>query len=398
MAGTSSNKNYGCVILIIVIILFGLGQGIVRYLSDNPKYNQAHAAYLTGDCGTASPLYEEITGKFRLLDFGKIKEKSNNESWDCELYVSSAANGLSGIYQYTQNHKDKPLAKSAGSLVTKMINNLDEGDSASEFLSAESCKMQQELLAAGLVTKNETLPKYLYYCAKVLLVQGDIDEAYTSVVTILEDYPANEHTGRIWDSLNTNTDFCPLASRLDQSQAFANRVDSYVDVYLGCGDRYSEKSDYSNALAAYEPFLEKYPDHPRAEEVYKRVAELLVAQANATGAGTIERPDSIGSAPTGVARVVVQNDSPHPLKIVFSGSEARIETLPACTACSDYSTIGPMYCPEMGPIGTYDLTPGTFEVLVETINEDGVSPFTGTWNLPGGNEFYSCFFVVTTWN
>ena len=73
------------------------------------------------------------------------------------------------------------------------------------------------------------------------------------------------------------------------------------------------------------------------------------------------------------------------LKIVFSGPDARIETIDSCPSCTDYSGLGPMYCPELGPIGTYDLTPGTDEVLVETINENGVSPFTGTWNLNGGN-------------
>ena len=60
--------------------------------------------------------------------------------------------------------------------------------------------MQQEMLAAGLVTKTDTLPKYLYYCAKILAAQGNIDEAFSKVVTILEEYPSHELTAKIWDS------------------------------------------------------------------------------------------------------------------------------------------------------------------------------------------------------
>ena len=398
MSAGSGNKNSGCVIFIALVLFLVLGQAAVRYFSDNPKYKQAHAAYLTGDCVTAAPLYEEITAKFRLIDFGKLHAKSNDEKWECERFTSAAVDGLAGIYQFTQSYSDDPLAKLAGTLVTTKLNNLNPAESASDFLSVESCKMQQEMLAAGLVSKTDTLPKYLYYCAKILAAQGNIDEAFSKVVTILEEYPSHELTAKIWDSLSLNSDFCPLISRMEQSPAFTDRADSFIDVYLGCGDRYSAQSDYSNALAAYEPFLQKYPDHPRAEEIKRKVAEFLVAQANATGAGTIDRPDSSGWAPEGVARVVIQNDSPHRLKIVFSGPDARIETIDSCPSCTDYSGLGPMYCPELGPIGTYDLTPGTYEVLVETINENGVSPFTGTWNLNGGNEFYSCFFVVTTWN
>ena len=72
MSAGSGNKNSGCVIFIALVLILVLGQGAVRYFSDNPKYKQAHAAYLTGNCVTAAPLYVEITAKFRLIDFRTV--------------------------------------------------------------------------------------------------------------------------------------------------------------------------------------------------------------------------------------------------------------------------------------------------------------------------------------
>jgi hypothetical protein len=192
--------------------------------------------------------------------------------------------------------------------------------------------------------------------------------------------------------------FCGILENIETLEISSERQESLPEIYLSCGDNYRETGDLSGAAAVYEAFLEKYPEHDSAEEVGRVLAELLVANAKASGSGTIQRPDSSGWAPSGVARVVIQNDSPHQLKLVFSGVDARIEILEPCPTCIDYSTIGPVYCPEEGPMETYELTPGTYEVLVEAADEGGVIPFTGTWELQGGNEFYSCFFVVTSWN
>jgi hypothetical protein len=98
---------------------------------------------------------------------------------------------------------------------------------------------------------------------------------------------------------------------------------------------------------------------------------------------------------SGPAVVVIQNDSREEISLVFSGPEARFESLAVCEDCDDYVGTGPEFCPELGPIGTYEVPAGTYEVVVKSISDEGIIPFTGTWDLAAGEEYYSCFFLIT---
>jgi hypothetical protein len=55
----------------------------------------------------------------------------------------------------------------------------------------------------------------------------------------------------------------------------------------------------------------------------------------------------------------------------------------------------PLYCPEKCPLGVYEMSSGTYDVLVESIGDD-VTPFTGNWSLDGG-DYHSCFFIVRSY-
>ena len=56
---------------------------------------------------------------------------------------------------------------------------------------------------------------------------------------------------------------------------------------------------------------------------------------------------------------------------------------------------GPLSCPEKGPIGEYVMQPGTYDVVVKAADSASVTPFRGTWELGPGDEYYSCFYLVT---
>ena len=94
--------------------------------------------------------------------------------------------------------------------------------------------------------------------------------------------------------------------------------------------------------------------------------------------------------------MIIQNDSPNELRIVFSGLQNIIEKLGPCSDCIEYPDPGPIYCPEKGPIGTYTLLPGNYDVLVEVVDEYSVTPWVGDWALAGGYEYSNCFFIVTS--
>ncbi len=397
MRPSSKNGNVvGCLVIFVVLLLVGLTQSIVRYMQDKPLYAQAHAAYLAGDCVTADPIYDRLTDKFRFIDFGRIKDKSGTEAIDCQQYKLALEKGINGLFQYTIDQPNHGLVPIAKRKAEDLIINLNDTAENMAILGSDTCGRQQELVNAGWLNEN-TLPKFAYYCAKVLLADGYKEEAIDKLTFLLQNHPESEMAGLFWKTLETSVDFCRLLPELSSSPVFNLNGDKLPNLYLSCGRNLDAVSDYDQAVTMYQSFLDQFPDNASNEEVRKLLAAALIEQARAAGSGTIEKPNTSGYAPAGVARVIIQNDSPHDLKLVFSGPDALIEELPACPECSDYSMIGPMYCPEKGPIGTYELTPGQYEVLVETTHEENIIPFTGTWDLEGGKEFYSCFFVVTSY-
>ncbi len=165
---------------------------------------------------------------------------------------------------------------------------------------------------------------------------------------------------------------------------------------LACGQAHEDNNDPTSAIGLYQLLLTDYPDHPLVEQTTTALARASVAEARAAGAGDIPAPQSVGGSGSGPAKVVIQNDSPEKLSIIFSGPEARIEELEPCATCTNYSGAGPESCPEQGPIGTYELPSGDYDVVVKSISDEGVTPFTGQWNLTDGEEYYSCFFLITS--
>jgi hypothetical protein len=188
-------------------------------------------------------------------------------------------------------------------------------------------------------------------------------------------------------------------SRLDSfidRNWIANLDDTLPGLYQACGQAYTAVGDYSNAVLVYGRFLTAYSNHPAYNDVETALAKAAVAEARAAGAGEIAPPTSTGVGDgSGPAVVIIQNDSREQISLIFSGPEARFESLEICDECEDYVGTGPEFCPEVGPIGTYELPAGTYEVVVKSISDDGVLPFTGTWDLAAGEEYYSCFFLIT---
>jgi hypothetical protein len=396
-SSSGGNKAIGCITFVVLFLVIGLIQSLVQFIRNKPLYTEGHTAFLSGDCSTAIQPFDVIVSRFSVFDFGKLKTNSRSEKGYCEDFNTAASNGLTALYQYMQNSPGNPLNQYADQRADAMLAEFEDKGNASNALAGDACTMQAEFTDAGLLSAEDTLPRFLFDCSKKYLDEGSIDLAFEKISLLLDEHPNHSLSSQVWDSLENSTDFCPMLQQMSESATFTNNANQFADILLACGNNSAANADYDSAVNAYQIFLAQYPNHPRVEEVNQLLPDLLINQARASGAGTIERPESSGWAPEGVARVVIQNDSPHDLRIVFSGPDARIETLDACAECTDYSTIGPIFCPEKGPIGTYDLTPGQFEVLVETTNESDVTPFTGSWDLQGGNEFYSCFFIVTTY-
>lgn len=333
----SRGRQIGCGILAVVVLACAICGGInfYQYTVQQDNYEAGHAAYLKSDCATAVPLYDQAI----------------------------SGGGLGG----DSNEAAKASVK-----------------------EKDECQELQKAVDAQ--------------------TSGDFGTAMAGYISFLETYPSTPLT----PTLQTQT-----KSLFSQAEAIAGKADlalcQQFDLLRGqelvpakeaalppllqaCGQVHEDNDDPSSAVALYQWLLTDYPDHPLVEETTAALARASVAEARAAGAGNIPAPQSVGSSGSGPAKVVIQNDSPEKLNIIFSGPDARIEELEACEECTNYTGDGPESCPEQGPIGTYELPSGDYDVVVKSISDDGVTPFTGQWSLATGDEYYSCFFLVTTSN
>lgn len=325
----------GCAILGVLALAFLVCAGInfYQYTVQKNNYEAGHAAYLKGDCAAAAPLFEQA------INGGGLGGDSNEAA---KLSVAEKAE-CDELQKVVDTHSGGDF----GAALTGYTDFLN----AYPFSPLTSTVRSQ---VAMLFSESEALAAQAdaALCKKFELIR-----AY-------EMMPAKE----------------PALPAL----------------LLACGQVYEDGNDPSSAINLYQLLLNDYADSPLAQQATAALARASVAEAKAAGAGNIPTPQSVGGSGSGPAKVVIQNDSPEKLNIIFSGPDARIEELEACAECTNYTGEGPESCPEQGPIGTYEVPAGDYDVVVKSISDEGVTPFTGSWSLSEGEEYYSCFFLVTT--
>ena len=234
---------------------------------------------------------------------------------------------------------------------------------------------------------------------------GDLSSAILLYRDFMLDYassPLSQEASNRIQSIFTQTDADALVSEelcdkiffFERENLIPQKNSLLPNLLSECGQTYEEVDDYYDAIRMYSKFLSEFPNHSLASRVEDALARVIVLDARSSGAGTIPTPNRSGKTSDGSTVVIIQNDSPERLKIVFSGPDSRIEELASCSFCKTYSLIEPSFCPEQGPIGKYILPPGRYDVVVQSVTDSGVTPWTGNWNLVDGDEYYSCFFIT----
>ena len=242
--------------------------------------------------------------------------------------------------------------------------------------------------------RESFMPRLYYRCGQTYEADKKLSGAAGMYQTLLTEYPNSSLAPEAETALLANPEACDIYWDLKES-IVANRTEFMPRLYYGCGQTYEADQDWVNAITMYENFLSNYPDHSNASVVEQALARSIVAKAKT--AVTFEKtiPEPSGSTGNLTTVIVFQNDSPEILRIVFSGPESHVEELAACGSCITYTGFGRLYCPEKGPIGRYTLQPGPYDVVVESKDSGGITPWRGNWSLVSGSEYSTCFFVVT---
>ena len=199
------------------------------------------------------------------------------------------------------------------------------------------------------------------------------------------------HTPKVWAGAKS----CNNLPLIQQQALIPNVTTNLPLFHQSCADQFRDQKKYPLAIALYEKFLDQYDKHPNRDAVKTAYAQAMVDQAIASGSGNISPPSATGSTADGSTVVSIRNDSPEKMRIVFSGPTPRVEELPACTNCKKFTPeTKPDQCPEKGSEGSYTLNPGQYSVLVKSIGQNTVTPFTGSWSVESGTTYAHCFYIV----
>ncbi|MEB3292087.1 MAG: hypothetical protein VKJ24_02905 [Synechococcales bacterium] len=185
---------------------------------------------------------------------------------------------------------------------------------------------------------------------------------------------------------------CSAIDRFKQVQLFTET--EIPNFYADCADNYTKAGNFDQAGILYEQFIDRYPKHPTIETVKAKWIQAMVAEAKAKNGGVIPQPVQSGRTGGRDGAILIRNDSPEKMRIVFSGATPRVEELAGCKDCEVYSETPPKSCPNKGPTGRYVVAPGQYDVVVKSIGGGMVRPFTGNWSIDGGVEYQNCFYIV----
>lgn len=321
----------GCLSVIILGCVGISAFALYQNSLQEQNYNAGHAAYTNGDCATAVEPLTKAASGEPGTKDSDVARNAQAELQECEALI--AADDLAGS---------------------------EPGDAVVSY--------------SDFVTKYPASP-----LASPALTKGQ--ELVTSSAP---------------DAL-ANTTLCSSIDALEEQQ-FISQPDTTLPPLLhACGQAFEDEGSFSDAVMIYDRFRDDYPDHELAQDVQLGFVRATLAEAEALGAGALPAPQAVGesSGGEGEAIVIIQNDSPEGLSMVFSGPDVRVEELEPCTDCEEFTGEGPDACPEKGAVGRYVVTPGDYNVVVKATSDSGVTPFSGNWTLEPGQEYYSCFYLVS---
>lgn len=384
----------------LLLVMVIIGYSAVRNLLDWNSYNKGHKAYLQADCTLAIRHFDRVINGWRLADMGKFAARARQQKAECVPFQAAVDRQQAGELRvallaylgFMDQYKNSLLANAARDRVRSMFASTD----ASTLASQETCGMTEALLAQNLIPQPGVyLPPLYLACGQVYDAAEHWQSSSDLYKAILIEYPGHSVAVEAEKLLINNPLSCQ-ESELIRNSILAQRSDFMPSLYMHCGQEYEKNADWANAIAVYENLLVEYPTHALAPEAEVGLARSIVTQSQANSAGEIPAPERSGTTGSQFTEVVIQNDSPERLRIVFRGPVSRVVELEACPACMTYTGDGPAFCPEQGPVGRYTLDPGQYDVVVEASSGSGVTPWTGNWDLISGDQYYSCFFIVNT--
>lgn len=421
--GSNSKNNSGCSVLFILLIVAGLIFTGYRFFADMSLNKSAKAAYQSGDLDLAYKKYDEVDRSFHLFDLGKYRQLAREGVIACAEKENTAAQALQDAgklqeaFTAFQDLQERGMVYKIGDYESKasdsklaIFNNMVE--SVEKAYTGGICAtvaidgkwVVDHINSLDNSPDISSTQNHLEVCEEYVdEVQGVSGESplvaaksITGFINAHMEDPLLDFAKNKFKALVIVNGYEKIASPEVCEvfpQIYAEWNLKNQDYLYSCGNVFAKANQTSNAIDLLNTFSETYPTDPRYQQVVDTLADLLIANAQAQGAGSLPEPDASGKAKKGTSEYEVRNDAPYQLRLVFSGPEKKIVTIPACSTCTEY-ILQPMSCPDEGPLDTIILKPGDYSLLVETVTSEGVTPYTGSFTMKDGTQYSSCFYVV----
>ncbi|MFD5325411.1 hypothetical protein [Streptomyces sp. NPDC127092] len=171
---------------------------------------------------------------------------------------------------------------------------------------------------------------------------------------------------------------------------------------FACGIDQFKKKDYAEAISTMNDYVKAYPDSPQTAQA--RNVAIAAEIAEETPAAGNKVPSGATSDGSGMV-MVVSNDGPGEVELLYTGPVTGRITLPACGSCKAYPGILPVggkvkAC--SGPSSKYPkrtltLPPGNYQMLQK---RDGTSTSAevkkgSTAKIESGYSYTNCLYVTS---
>ncbi len=403
-----------------------MGYSGYRYFSDSNLYKTGYSAYQSGDQDLAYSNFYSIEESFRIIDIGNFKTKARDGITACAATEFNSAQNLmnsqklreafdafsllrdhANIYEI-EDYKIKSVEGLQASYYTILKNSVDaydSGDCKTAIKDGQWAvdKNSNAGLALDLSEIHQNIDNCNIYIEEVVNIDTSNPEkaadSFSLYIIDFSDIPLADFAMEKLFSLIDVYGFDKIASYNSclvlTWENERSPLDDQANYLFYCGSEFVNSDYPSDAISLLTDFTEKFPNDSRYQQAIDMLAELLINDARESGAEDLPSPSAAGKVKSGSSSYSVQNNTPYSIRIVFSGPQNIVKTIPACSSCKEYR-IDPYSCPNLGPEIEFNLIPGEYSILVETESEKGVTPYTGNYMMKDGTGYADCFYIVTS--
>jgi tetratricopeptide (TPR) repeat protein len=407
------NFNRNVIIVVAAILFLAATNFLVRTLIDSLHYDAGLQAYVDFDCKTAMSHFDKVIQSKRNNDFGGLKAMALVRWEDCELFQPGVAAQQAGkpnmaisAYLY---YIDRTATGQFSNLSQNLIINILSTSTLEELISGGVCLELGNVAGARIFPPDDpVLPFIIMQCGNSYRNDQDFQSAITIYQFIPEYYQDKDlianARNEVFNTRFIQAQFLEKAGKLEEALEIYEMLleirptsgklhHAIATVFFKQATTHAQNGNHGKAITLYERIKNEFPDVDFIKQVEEELARSLVADARSSGARNLTPPEKSGNSKAGTTSINIRNDTPHTLRIVFSGPDTLIEELEACTDCQVYTAGSLQLCPGKGPLDRFTFTPGEYDVLVESLTDSSVIPWTGTWNLANGAEYSDCYVI-----